>query len=59
MKNFEAKGTYAKNGVVQKFAKEVHAENEKLAREKVLSLVGGKQRIRRKDITISEVTVAK
>ena len=58
MKVFEAKGTYNKNGTT-KFSKTVKAENEKMAREYIYSLVGGKQKISRRNINIEEVVEAK
>ena len=58
MKTFEAKGTYNKNGIT-KVAKQVHAENEKMAKEYIYSLVGGKQKIPRRKINIEEIVEAK
>jgi len=58
MKTFEAKGTYKKNEVI-KFTKKIKADNEKLAREYAYSLIGGKQKISRRDITIEEIKEAK
>jgi ribosomal protein L20A (L18A) len=54
MKKFIVKGKYNKNGE-QKFEKMVNAENEENAKEKILSLIGGKQKIIRRNITINEV----
>jgi len=58
MKVFEAKGTFGKEGV-SKFTKTVKAENEKMAREYIYSLIGGKQNISRRDITIETIEVGK
>jgi ribosomal protein L20A (L18A) len=58
MKTFEAKGTYNKNGITT-FSKTIKADNEKMAREYIYSLVGGKQRISRRDINIETVVEAK
>ena len=58
MKTFEAKGTYQKNGTA-KFTKTVKAENEKMAKEYIYSLIGGKQNISRRKITIETIEGAK
>lgn len=58
MKVFEAKGTYTKNGTTT-FVKTIKAENEKMAREYIYSLIGGKQKITRKNILIEEIKEAK
>ena len=53
-KKYETKGTFEKKGKKQKFSKIVEAANEKMAKEKTLSEIGGKQRIRRANIKITE-----
>jgi len=58
MKTFEAKGTYNKSKTV-KFTKKIKATNEKLAREYTYSLIGGKQKIARRNINIEEIKEAK
>jgi len=58
MKTFEAKGTYTKGRKV-KFTKKIKADNEKLAREYTYSLIGGKQKITRKNIDIEDIKEAK
>ncbi|MDD4250605.1 MAG: 50S ribosomal protein L18Ae [Candidatus ainarchaeum sp.] len=61
MKKFEITGTYKQPGsykqkdAEKKFTKNVNSENEETAKEKVFSLIGGKQRIIRRNITILEV----
>jgi large subunit ribosomal protein LX len=59
MKTFEAKGTYTKKGKENKYTKKIEAENEKMAKEKIYATFGGKQKIRRGNIKISELTAAK
>ena len=54
MKTFEAKGEYNKNGQ-KTFTKKVKADNEKMAQEYIYSLIGGKQNIPRRAITINEI----
>lgn len=58
MKKFEIKGTFKqkKEGV---FTKIVNAENEEKAKEKTLSLLGGKQKICRRNIIITEIKEVK
>ncbi len=55
MKLFEVKGTYKKSTEAKKFTKSVKAESEKLAKEKIFSQIGGKQRIPRRMIIIESV----
>ena len=59
MKTFEVKGTFEKNRETGKFTKTVHAISEKLATEKILTQLGGKQKIKRSKITIEEIKEAK
>jgi len=56
---YETKGTYLKNGVTEKFAKTISAQNEKMAREKIYAELGSKQKIRRLNISIAEVKAGK
>lgn len=56
---YEVKGTFKHKGKQQKYTKEVYSESEKLAKEKILSLIGGKQKIKRKDIMINEIYESK
>jgi ribosomal protein L20A (L18A) len=58
MKKYEINGTFEKNGEKQKFASTITAENEKMAKEKILAQMGGKQKIKRNYITIKEIKVA-
>ena len=58
MKKYEIKGTYKTKGVTHKFSTNINAENEKMAREKIYSIIGGKQSIRRNDVIILELKVA-
>jgi large subunit ribosomal protein LX len=59
MKTYEAKGTFEKNGQIGTYTKIIQAENENLAKEKVFTLVGGKQKIKRGKMTITEIKEAK
>ena len=59
MKTFKARGTYTQKKEKHHFAKEISAENEKLAREKIYAEFGGKQRITRRNINIEEIKEAK
>lgn len=57
LKVFDVKGKF-KKGTEQKFDKQVQAEDKEKAKEKALSLIGGKQKIKRRNITIEEVKEA-
>lgn len=59
MKAFEIKGTYTKNKEKHAFTKQVSADTEKLAREKVFAEIGGKNRVRRVCIEIAQIKGAK
>ena len=59
MKNFEVKGTFNHNGVNQKFTKLIKASDDKGAKELVYTLIGGKQKIQRRNINILEIAEAK
>ena len=58
MKTYEAKGTYEKNGETGKFVKTITAGSKKLAEEKLFTLIGGKQKIKRRQINIEEIKEA-
>ena len=59
MKAYEAKGSFEKNGEKGVFTKNVEAANENLAKEKIYTLIGGKQKIKRAKIIIDEIKEAK
>jgi ribosomal protein L20A (L18A) len=59
MKEYEIKGTFTKNNEKQKFTSTIKAENEKMAKEKILAQMGGKQKIKRNYISIEEIKVEK
>lgn len=59
MKAYEAKGTFIKKGNEHKFSITVNAENEKMAKEKVLAEMGSKQNLTRVNIKIESVKEAK
>jgi len=52
---FEAIGVFVKKGEEKKFRKELEAASEKLAVEKVLSLMGSEHNVKRRFIKISEI----
>ncbi len=56
---YTAKGEYKKSGSKEKFTKEVDAENEKMAKEKLYAEMGSKQGVKRHDIAIAEIKVHK
>jgi large subunit ribosomal protein LX len=56
MKAFRVVGSYADPRKRQSFSMEVSAENEEAVREKVLSLLGSKHRLKRREIEITEIT---
>lgn len=58
-KLFEVSGTFVKSGRQQKFSKIVSAHNEGFAKEKTYALFGSKMKIRRRQIKIEKVAVAK
>lgn len=58
-KQFEVKGTFKEKKQEKKFSKKVTAENQKHAIEKTMSLFGSKNRIKRRNIAITEVKEAK
>lgn len=56
---FIAKGIFNKKGVKNNFSKEIIAENEKKASEKVYAEFGSKNKLRRREIIIDELKGAK
>ena len=52
---FEVKGSFGKKGAEMAFSKEVGANSESLAREKILSLMGSEHNVKRRLIQISEI----
>jgi len=56
MKAFRVVGSYADPRKRQKFSMEAAAESEEAVREKVLSTLGSKHRLKRWEIDITEVT---
>ncbi len=56
MKAFRVVGSYADPRKRQPFSIEVSAEDEAAVREKTLSLLGSKHRLKRRDIDITEIT---
>ncbi len=56
---YNAKGTYLKKGITEKFNKTISAQNEKMAKEKLYAEMGSKQGLRRVDIKIEEIKAAK
>lgn len=59
MAKYEAIGKCTKSGKANKYLKKVSAESEKLAREKVYSLLGSEQKVNRTHITIDTLKVIK
>ena len=58
-KTFMVTGTYVEKKGEKKFAKEIGAQNENFAKEKVLSQVGSKHKVRRNAIKIRSITEKK
>lgn len=56
MKAFRVVGSYADTRRKQPFSIEVSAEDEEAVRERVLSTLGSKHRLKRWEIDITEVT---
>ncbi len=52
---FRIKGYFRKGGKVVRFTKTVEADSEKLAREKLLSLIGSNHKVKRASIYIEGV----
>ena len=59
MKTYETKGTFTKKGEIHKFSTKVTAENEKMAKENLLSRMGSKQNLIRNRINIESIKEAK
>ena len=59
MKKFETKGTYTKKGTEYKFKKTITVENEKMVKESLYAMLGGKEKVRRIDIKIEEIKEGK
>ena len=55
MKGFRAKGSFKDTRSMQVFTVEVAAENEDAAKEKVLSNLGSRHKLKRWEITIDEI----
>jgi len=58
MKTYQAKGIFTKKGEKHAFTKNVEAQNEKMAKEQVYSLMGGKQNLKRRNIAIESIKAA-
>ena len=54
-RTFEISGTFTDRTGERKYTKEVHARNENLAKEKVLSEFGSKHKLRRNAVKIASV----
>ena len=54
-KVWRATGSYRKNKTTYRFSKELIADKEDHARERMLSELGSRHRVRRKDIKITDV----
>jgi large subunit ribosomal protein LX len=59
MKNFEIKGTFRENKEGKKFSKTINALNENTAREKTLSIMGSKHKVKRIHIKIESIKESK
>lgn len=55
--NFVVKGIISKKEGQQRFVKKLVAKNEKSAREKIFAELGGKNKLKRRNIIINEVKV--
>jgi len=58
-KTFVINGTYRDQGEIKKFAKEINANNENFAKEKTLTEIGSKHKIKRQGIIITNITEKK
>ncbi|HLC80032.1 MAG TPA: 50S ribosomal protein L18Ae [archaeon] len=54
-KTFTIKGAYSFRGKPQKFSKEITAHNQTYAKEKTLSAIGSKHKIKRNAIQIQTI----
>jgi large subunit ribosomal protein LX len=59
MKNYEIQGKFKTKGKENKFSKKLSALNDKLAKEKVMNLMGSKHKLKRRQITINEIQEVK
>jgi len=59
MKGFRIKGSFKDIRNDQSFSVEVAAEDADAAKEKILSILGSKHRLKRRDIRIDEITELK
>jgi len=59
MKAFQVKGEFKEGRKMQDFTKEVAAEDEASAKEKILSTMGSKHKVKRWEIEISSVVELK
>jgi len=59
MTTYEANGTCMRGGKTEKYSKKVSAPNEKLAKEKIYSLLGSEHKVGRAHITIETLKVIK
>lgn len=55
MAKYIIKGFYNKRGNVSKFSKEIEADSEKLAKEKIFADLGSKHKVKRRFITLEEI----
>jgi len=55
MKAFRVTGSYADPRKRQPFSMELSGENEEAVRERALSVLGSKHRLKRRDIDITEI----
>jgi large subunit ribosomal protein LX len=58
-KLFEVQGTIKSSKMQKKFTKQVSSLNENTAMEKIFSLFGSKNKLKRRDIEINEVKEVK
>jgi len=55
MKAYRVKGEFLMKNVWQPFSKEVVGENEEAAKEKILSIIGSRHKVKRRFIKIAEI----
>ena len=55
MTNFKATGIITQGNKINKFTKTIHGKNEAEARELIYCLVGGKEKLPRRYITINDI----
>jgi large subunit ribosomal protein LX len=55
MQVFKITGNYRKGKRSQKFTKEIITENKQKAEEYILSIMGSKHRVKRREITIENI----